>query len=111
MDEQKKNGGGNRNRHRPRNRQPQSNYVPPYAADILERPLSQVGLADRTLEVLNAGRLNTVGDVVRRRKQEMYKVQNFGKKQLADLCRALEALKADFRPDEAEGARQTPATG
>lgn len=94
-------GGKKNNRRHGRRPAPAAqNYTPPYAEDVLAKPLNEIGLGEQTLAVLTAGKLTTVGDVVRRRKQEMFRVQNFGKKQLVDLGRALTALGVDFRPEE-----------
>jgi len=99
-DNQKRNNGGNR-RHRPHNKSnAQSNYTPPYAADVLAKPLAEIGLGEQTLAVLTAGKLTTVGDVAKRREHEMYRVQSFGKRHLADLTRCLAAIGVAYRPDD-----------
>ena len=89
----------NRRRHGPRPNAADA-YTPPYDAEILAKPIDQIGLSDQTLAVLTAGKIATVGDVVRRRRGDMFRVQSFGKRQLADLSRCLSALGVDFRPDD-----------
>ena len=91
------NGKGNNRRYRG-HRPPKDNYTPPYAPEVLATPLAGLGLGEHTLRILEAARITTVGDVVRRRANEMYRVQNFGKRNLVELGRALVAIGVDFRP-------------
>lgn len=98
-----KNGGYRRHRgHKPHNNNHSDAYVAPYAADLLAKSLSSVGIGDATLQALERAHITTVGDVCRRRMQDMYRVQNFGKRNLQELSNAMRALGVAFRPDEAE---------
>lgn len=75
-------------------------YVAPYDAQLLATPLSQLSLSEATLAALTKARLTTVGEVAVKRAQEMYRVQNFGKRNLAELANALHGIGVDFRPPE-----------
>lgn len=75
-------------------------YVPPYSQEVLSMSVEGLGLSDLTLAVLKAGKIFTVNDIVIRRSNDMYKIQNFGKKNLFEVLDKLRALKVDFRKDE-----------
>lgn len=77
-----------------------SDYKPPYSEDILNMSVEGLNLSTETLEVLQKGGIHTVGDILSRRKNEMYKVQSFNKKKLFELTNAISPLGVDFRPDE-----------
>ena len=85
-----------------------SAYKPPYSAEVLNMAVDGLNLSVETLEILKKGGVHTVGDIVKRRKNEMYKVQNFNKKKLFEVTNAIAPLKVDFRPDEVK-ADVTPA--
>lgn len=75
-------------------------YTPPYSEDVLSTSVDDIGLQDTTLELIKSANILSVGDIVKRREREMFKVQRFGKKQLDDIKRALATLSVAFRPDE-----------
>ena len=98
-------GRNNRRGHR----KPQSGapvYTPPYSQEILQMSVEGLNLSAPTLEILQKGGIHTVGDIVRRRKNDMYKVQNFNKKKLFEVINAISPLKVDFRPDEPQQDRR-----
>lgn len=80
------------------------NYQPPYEDSILAMNIEGLKLVPETVELLNKGGINTVGDIVKRRAQEMYRVQNFNKRKLLEVKAVLESLCIDFRPEEAKPA-------
>jgi len=82
-------------------------YTPPYGAETLQMSVDGLNLSAPTLEILKKGGIHTVGDIVKRRKNDMYKVQNFNKKKLFEVINAIAPLKVDFRPDEAPKAQLT----
>ena len=91
--------GKNRHGHkRPPNRAPA--YKPPYSDDVLNMAVEGLNLSTETLEILSKGGIHTMGDILSRRKNEMYKVQNFNKKKLLEVVNAISPLGVDFRPDE-----------
>lgn len=92
-------GRNNRHWHKKPQRQT-SDYKPPYAEDVLNMSVEGLNLSVETLEILQKGNIHTVGDIVSRRKHEMYKIQNFNKKKLFEVANAISPLGADFRPDE-----------
>ena len=59
-----------------------------------------LNLSVETLEILQKGGIKTVGDIVVRRRQEMFRVQSFNKKKLFEVANAIAPLGVDFRPDE-----------
>ena len=75
-------------------------YKPPYSDDVLNMAVEGLNLSTETLEILEKGGIRTVGDILSRRKNEMYKVQNFNKKKLFEVVNAISPLGVDFRPDE-----------
>ena len=78
-----------------------SDYRPPYSEDVLKMSVEGLNLSQETLDILKKGGVLTVGNIVSRRKNEMYKVQNFNKKRLLEVVNAISPLGVDFRPDEA----------
>ena len=97
-------GKNNRHWHKRPNR-PASDYKPPYSEDVLNMSVEGLNLSAETLEVLQKGGVLTVGNIVSRRKNEMYKVQNFNKKRLFEVVNAISPLGVDFRPDDAPAAQ------
>ncbi len=95
--------GGNNNR-----RPQEPPYVAPYNAQLLATPLSQLSLSEATLSALTKARLTTVGEVAVKRAQEMYKVQNFGKRNLTELAGALHGIGVDFRPQDSTAGAPAP---
>jgi len=79
---------------------PGANYKPPYSEDILNMSVEGLNLSSETLEILMKGGVKTVGDILCRRRNEMFKVQNFNKKKLLEVTNAISPLGVDFRPDE-----------
>ena len=103
-------GKNNRHWHK-RPQRPASDYKPPYSEDVLNMSVEGLNLSVDTLEVLQKGGIQTVGDILTRRKNEMYKVQNFNKKKLLEVVNAISPLGVDFRPDEPkqEGKQEQPS--
>lgn len=75
-------------------------YTPPYSEEVLAKSVDDIGLQVTTLELIKSANILTVGDIVKRREREMFKIQRFGRKQLDDIKKALSALNLSFRPDE-----------
>ena len=93
----------------PKNR---DTYVPVGNPEALNKQVADLSLHPKTLAALEAAGVATVAQIVIRREREMYKIQNFGKKNLEDVKRAITALGLEFRPDETvekEQANGTPA--
>lgn len=89
-----------------------SDYKPPYSEDVLNMSVEGLNLSVETLDVLQKGGVLTVGNIVSRRKNDMYKVQNFNKKRLFEVINAISPLGVDFRPDDAEKSlAQQPQAG
>lgn len=103
-------GKNNRHWHKRPNK-PASDYKPPYSDDVLNMSVEGLNLSAETLEVLQKGGVLTVGNIVSRRKNEMYKVQNFNKKRLFEVLNAISPLGVDFRPDDAPAADKKPQQG
>ena len=98
-------GRNNRHGHRRPPQQGAAAYKPPYSEEILQMSVEGLNLSAPTLEILQKGGIHTVGDIVKRRKNDMYKIQNFNKKKLLEVVNAISPLKVDFRPDEQERGR------
>lgn len=84
-------------------------YTPPYSDEVLNKSVDDIGLQVATLELIKSANILTVGDIAKRREREMFKIQRFGRKQLDDVKKALNALAVDFRPNEAK-TEQKPET-
>ena len=100
-------GKNNRHWHKKPQR-PASDYTPPYSEDVLNMSVEGLNLSAETLEILKKGGVLTVGNIVSRRKNDMYKVQNFNKKRLFEVVNAISPLGVDFRPDDAAKKAENP---
>ncbi len=99
------------NNKRRKNRFSNEKYSAPYSQEMLSMSIDGLGFSDSTLATLKAGKIATVNDIVTRRASEMYRIQNFGKKNLLEVSAKLRALGADFRADDkvaAAGAEAPP---
>lgn len=82
-------------------------YNPPYSEELMNKPLAELKLLPRTMDALNAAKLSVLRDIAVRTEKDMYKIQNFGKKNLEDVRRAITGLKVDFKPEADARADQT----
>ena len=73
-------------------------YNPPYDAGVLAMSIEGLNLSPHTLTALKNARLLTVKDLVVRTSFDMYKIQNFGKKNLIEVQSKLSILGVDFKP-------------
>lgn len=73
-------------------------YNPPYDAGVLAMSIEGLNLSPHTLTALKNARLLTVKDLVVRTSSDMYKIQNFGKKNLIEVQSKLSILGVDFKP-------------
>ncbi|MDE7071524.1 MAG: WG repeat-containing protein [Clostridia bacterium] len=70
------------------------------------KPIEELGLSEATYNALKAGRINIVADLACRTFQQMYKIQNIGKKNCIEISKAMSKLGAHFAQDEAQQAQQ-----
>lgn len=68
--------------------------------EILERPVSTLGLSVRSARCLARLRVRTVGDLVAKSVNDLLEVRNFGKTSLSEIQRKLEAVGLSLRADE-----------
>lgn len=83
-------------------------YVPQGNPELLRKTVEELNLNEKTLEVLKKGNVNTVVDIIKYRERELYRIQNFNKKNLLDVKDKISALGLKFRPDVEEQARPEP---
>lgn len=88
----------NKNRRNPR----QDNYVPSGDPSLLSQKIEEIGLKDQTADILKKGNVNTVGELLRYRQRELYRIQNFNKKALFEVVGKINSLNLNFRPDDRE---------
>ncbi len=93
-------GKNNRHWHNKKPQRASSDYKPPYSEEVLQMSVEGLNLSVETLEILQKGGISTLRDIVSRRKNEMYRVQNFNKKKLFEVANAIAHLGVNFRPDE-----------
>lgn len=77
-----------------------STYVPPYDSVLMSKSVQELDLTARTVEILIAGGVDTLGKICSRMMREMYSIQFIGKKQLNEISQVLKTLNVDFRPSE-----------
>ena len=81
-------------------------YVPPYPAETLSSSVNTLGLREETLALLLGASINTVGDVLKRREADFYKICHFNKKNLFDVKNACRKKNLTLRPTETETPTQ-----
>ncbi len=84
------------------NRLKEEKYIAPYSPEILSMSVEGLGLSDVTLAVLKAGKIFSVGDIAVRREREMYRIQNFGKRNLLEVSAKLRSLGVELRPERSQ---------
>ncbi len=67
----------------------------------LMRPIEELGLSEATYNALKAGRINIVADLACRTFQQMYKIQNIGKKNCIEISKAMAKFGVNFVQDDA----------
>lgn len=72
----------------------------------LMRPIEELGLSEATYNALKAGRINIIADLACRTFQQMYKIQNIGKKNCIEISKAMSKFGVDFAKDNAQNANQ-----
>ena len=65
-------------------------------SQTLKRPIEDLGLSEATFNALKAGRVSVIGDLTRRTFQQMYRIQNIGKKNCIEISKALAKLGVNF---------------
>lgn len=71
--------------------------------------LGELGVSERVVELLTKNRVNTAGDLVCRTERDMFRIQGFNKKMLAELKKCLAAKSMDFVPERTEKPRTQDA--
>ncbi|MDE7209602.1 MAG: WG repeat-containing protein [Clostridia bacterium] len=72
----------------------------------LTRPIEDLELSEATYNALKAGRINIVADLACRTFQQMYKIQNIGKKNCIEISKAMAKFGVKFAQDEAPQPQQ-----
>ncbi|MDE6475149.1 MAG: WG repeat-containing protein [Clostridia bacterium] len=72
----------------------------------LMRPIEDLGLSEATYNALKAGRINIVADLACRTFQQMYKIQNIGKKNCIEISKAMAKFGVKFVQDDAPQSQQ-----
>ncbi|MDE5755833.1 MAG: WG repeat-containing protein [Clostridia bacterium] len=72
----------------------------------LMRPIEELGLSEATYNALKAGRINIVADLACRTFQQMYKIQNIGKKNCIEISKAMAKFGVKFLQDETPQTQQ-----
>lgn len=85
-----------RHHHSPRR---EDTYTPNAPIEVLNTPISQLGLTEFSLNILTDAGIMTVMDIAKRTERDMFKVQRFGKRNLEDVRKAISKLGVDFRED------------
>jgi len=84
-------------RNKPNNKKP--DYNPPYSAELLSEPITDLKLREETLKLLVGAGLSTIRDLAVRTEKDFYRIHTFNKKNLLDVKNALKVKKVALRPD------------
>lgn len=102
------------NKKRNKNKKPrEDNYIPPFPAEILAKPLSDFAFNPKTAELLSGAHINTVLELVKKEEKDLYKISTFNKKNLFDVINTLKRqgglfLKPTEKPAEKAPEAQQP---
>ncbi len=75
----------------------------------LMRPIEELGLSEATYNALKIGKINIVADLACRTFQQMYKIQNIGKKNCIEISKAMAKFGVDFAKDDAQNNNNASA--
>jgi hypothetical protein len=81
------------------NNRDHSVYVPEGNPELLSRLIETIGLSETCLEILKKGNVNTIADLIKFRERELYRIQNFNKKNLLEVTGIIKNLGLAFRPE------------
>lgn len=84
-----------------------NNYQPKGNSQLLAKTVESLDLKEKTLEIIKKGGVNTLNDLLKYRETELYRIQNFNKKNLLEVTAKIKSLNLSFRPDE----KATPSNG
>ncbi|MDE7348821.1 MAG: WG repeat-containing protein [Clostridia bacterium] len=73
----------------------------------LARPIEDLELSEATFNALKAGKINIVADLACRTFQQMYKIQNIGKKNCIEISKAMAKYGVKFVQDDASQPQQS----
>lgn len=99
------------NKKRNKNKKPrEDNYIPPFPAEVLAKPLSEFRFGERTAELLAGANINTVLELVKKEEKDLYRISTFNKKNLLDVIYTLKRngglfLKPAEKPEEKAGEK------
>ena len=91
-------------RNKPRAKKQQDNYVPNAPKEVLAVTIEELDLPEKIHTALVAGGVLTVGDIIKRRMTEMYKIKNIGKKDCFEIQKRLNKYNVTYREEEANVA-------
>lgn len=94
-----------RNKNKKRNQEQAENVAKVLASgkakpEDLLRPIEDLGLSEHTYNALKAGRVSKLADLACRTMQQMYRIQNIGKKNCIEIAKALAKYDITFVPQE-----------
>ncbi len=84
----------------------QDNYKPPFPAEVLQRPVTDLKLREDTLKLLTDAHVVTLYDVAKRTEKDFYKIHTFNKKNLLDVKNAIKAFGIHLKPMEEKPAEE-----
>ncbi len=98
------------NRKRNKNKKPrEDNYIPPFSAEVLAKPLSDFPFNQKTAELLAGAKINTVLELVKKEEKDLYKISTFNKKNLFDVINTLKRNGGLFlKPTAEKPAEKAP---
>ena len=77
----------------------EDNYIPNAPAEVLAVTIEELELPEKTYDALKVGGVLTVGDIIKRRMTEMYKIKNIGKKDCLAILKKLQKYNVEFREE------------
>lgn len=97
------------NKKRNKNKKPrEDNYIPPFSAEILAKPLSEFPFNPKTAELLSGANINTVLELVKKEEKDLYKISTFNKKNLFDVINTLKRNGGLFLKPTEKPAEKAP---
>lgn len=76
------------------------NYKPEGDPSALAMPVEELGLSEKTVEILKNGGIATASDLAARRMSQMYKIRYVGKRECLEVGSALKKIGLSYREEE-----------
>jgi len=75
-------------------------YTPSGNPEVLSKSIDEIEFSEKTKEILKRGNISTLSDLLKYRERELYRIQNFNKKNLSEVTNKIKSMGLSFRPEK-----------